>query len=121
MRCELDNVALCLERRELTDQRAAELGRQRALLASFVLGDLVVLSRRGLGQVRSRVREHRLLTEQQGEGQQEVGQGTLDSHWALVLERCADGAALLGRKSSPNGVDFKARELPGEKPRARSV
>jgi hypothetical protein len=80
MRCELDNVALYLERRELTDQRAAKLGRLRALLANFVLGELVVPSRRGLGEVRRRVREHGLLGQQQGKSQQDVDQGTLDSH-----------------------------------------
>jgi len=80
VRCGLDNPALRLERQELADQRAAELGRKRALLADFVLAELFVLGRRRFGQVGSRVREYGLLTQQQGESQQDVDQGTLDSH-----------------------------------------
>jgi hypothetical protein len=51
-----------------------------------VLGELVVLRRRGLDQVRCRVREQRLLTPQQGESQQDVNQGTLGNHLTLVLD-----------------------------------
>jgi hypothetical protein len=88
LRRDTDNAALRLERKDLADQRAAVLSGQRALLADFVLGELVVLRRRGLDQVRCRVREQRLLTPQQGESQQDVNQGTLGNHLTLVLDSC---------------------------------
>jgi hypothetical protein len=80
MQCEVDCTRRRLERQELADQSAAELRRQRALLTGFVLRELLVLSLRRFPQVRGSVREHRLLTQQQGERQQEVNQDTLESH-----------------------------------------
>ena len=85
MQCEIDCTGRRLERQEFADQRAAELSRQRALLANLVLRELLVLGLRRFAQVRRGVRKHRLLTEQQRESQQDVNQGTLSSHPTFVL------------------------------------
>lgn len=88
MQSEVDCARRRLERQELADQRAAELSRQRALLADLVLRELLVLSRRRFAQVRRSMSKHRLLTQQQGEGQQDMNQGTLGSH-PTFFARCA--------------------------------
>lgn len=98
-----------LERLELADQRAAELSRQRALLADLLMRESLVLSLRRLAQVRRSVRKHRLLTEQQRESEQDANQDTLDSHPTLVLVLVQYGKrGILAAKSTPCQGDFKA-------------
>jgi len=102
MQREVDCTGCRLERQELADQRAAELSRQRALLADLVLWELFVLSLARFAEVRRSVREHHLLTQQQGESQQDLNQGTLSSHQTFILVQSASAG-------------FRARSLPRTK------
>jgi len=57
-----------------------ELCALHALIADFVVRKLLVLGCRRVAEVRRRVRKHRLLAEQQEQGEQQVHQSTAGVH-----------------------------------------
>jgi hypothetical protein len=61
------------------EQSRAELCGLDTLIAQFAVWKLLVLGR-GRAQVGNRVRERRLLAEQQEQGEQQVHYGTADVH-----------------------------------------
>ena len=85
------------------EESCAELGALHALVARLRMRQLLVLGRKLSGQVGRRVRECRLLTDEQSQGQQDVRQGALEQHsagiFAIVSARkCARSCSM---KSSP--------------------
>ena len=62
------------------EQSRTELCALHALIADFAVRKLLVLGCRRVAEVRRRMREHRLLAEQQEHGEQQVHQSTAGVH-----------------------------------------
>lgn len=62
------------------EQSGAQLCALHALIADFAVRELFVLRCRSAAEVGSRVREHRLLAEQQEHGEQQVHHSTAGVH-----------------------------------------
>src|SRR5215510_8411492 len=70
--------------RARVQQRCAKLGALHALVAYLAVRQLAILGGRIARQVRGRVREPRLLAEQQEQGKQQVHHGTAGVHGVRI-------------------------------------
>ena len=67
------------------EQSRTELRALHALIADFAVRKLLVLGCGRVAEVRRRMREHRLLAEQQEHGEQQVHQSTAGVHGACNI------------------------------------